>query len=476
MNKVDVQLDYNFSRPIDVQKNMNCFKDDDDILNSSTNILLDKHSRALITDLYSCWKESEDQFLTISMSKRGYKAKSRYNPNTISSYMINAIKLLKQKKLIDVYPGFYDAKRRISRLTRIKPSQLIINRFKQYDFSPHQLLNSTKRECLYLIDKNSKLIEYEDNFETHEIREVLRNYNLILAKTFFDIPCLSSHYVKRGDGMKIIISDFCKIDNRRFENNWKNGGNFFGSWWHKLDIKSVNELSNHMIINDSETSYIDFSNIFFEILFNKFEINMTGFDQRVLKKYFRFIKNDNQLNFIISKSINSKNFSGLFKSISNERKRLGILEPVSKKEIQKLVDYICKNYNQIYGLFFSNKKFDWDSIISEIFYNLLKDFGNASINIPLIKVRDKFFFPTNIESNVLEYVKKSINKTMSLNQINIRTIKCCSYSKKSERSIFQSLNSNKLVYTKRFKDNKKVFINFMKKKNVWNNHLMNIGR
>ena len=57
------------------------------------------------------------------MSKRGYNSKSRYNPNNISSYTINAVNFLKKVKLIDFFPGFFDRKTKKSRLTRIRASQ-----------------------------------------------------------------------------------------------------------------------------------------------------------------------------------------------------------------------------------------------------------------------------------------------------------------------------------------------------------------
>ena len=50
------------------------------------NILLEKHLRLLLIELFYCWYESKQQFLSLSMSKRGYNSKSRYNPNNISSY------------------------------------------------------------------------------------------------------------------------------------------------------------------------------------------------------------------------------------------------------------------------------------------------------------------------------------------------------------------------------------------------------
>ena len=72
------------------------------------NILLEKHLKLLLLELFYCWHESSEQFLSLSMSKRGYNSKSRYNPNNISSYTINAVNFLKKIKLIDFFPGFFD--------------------------------------------------------------------------------------------------------------------------------------------------------------------------------------------------------------------------------------------------------------------------------------------------------------------------------------------------------------------------------
>ena len=122
MKIISDQLDYNLSRKLDFQKNLNCL--DDGILHSlkivDNNKNLNKHLKFLIVDLYSVWSESNAQFLSVSMSKRGYKAKSRYNPNMISSLLIQVIKTLKKNDLIELYPGFFDLKKNIRRQTRIR--------------------------------------------------------------------------------------------------------------------------------------------------------------------------------------------------------------------------------------------------------------------------------------------------------------------------------------------------------------------
>ena len=107
MKTIKDQLDYNFSRNVDFQKKIENIKDEDIENLGLNNIspIKKKHLKFLITDLFSAWKESPSQFLSVSMSKRGYKANSRYNPNRISSLTIEGIKILKEKK-IEFHPGF----------------------------------------------------------------------------------------------------------------------------------------------------------------------------------------------------------------------------------------------------------------------------------------------------------------------------------------------------------------------------------
>ena len=111
MNVTNDQINFNFSRKLDIQKNLSRKRQIifmKKIFNHNyKNIFLEKHLKLLILELFYCWYESEDQFLTLSMSKRGYNSKSRYNPNNISSYTIKAINFLRDEKLIDFHPGFF---------------------------------------------------------------------------------------------------------------------------------------------------------------------------------------------------------------------------------------------------------------------------------------------------------------------------------------------------------------------------------
>ena len=134
MKKTDDQIDFNFSRPIDVQINLEVefinFVLKEINYEKEKNLIFDKHLKFLILELFYCWLESNNQMLSVSMSKRGYLSNSRYNPNKISSYTIRVINFLKKENYIQFYPGFFDSIRKKSRLSRIKATDKLVNLFK----------------------------------------------------------------------------------------------------------------------------------------------------------------------------------------------------------------------------------------------------------------------------------------------------------------------------------------------------------
>jgi len=461
MNDKNIQIDFNFSRPIDFQKNIDSIEFNKfykSLLISSSDKLLEKHLKLIIIELIFCWFESKDQFLTVSMSKRGYRAKSRYNPNMISSCLIQAVKKIKDKKLLELFPGFFDLKRNISRLTRIRASEDLVSKFTKYNFNHIEFLNLKNRETILLSDSHKNLIEYEDNFSTHEMREVLNHHNILMTKTFFDIACVENNFILRGDATKILISFFSNFDSRIFTNNWSDGGHFFGSWWHRLDMKSINEFSQHMLINDQKTSFVNLSRLF-SLYFSKyFYIDQNEIEFDLIYKNSNLIRNIDHLNHLIIKAVGSQNINGLFRSFCNDKRKLGIEEKIKITEFQKLLS-LLKRRKKLYSLFFKKNEFNWDSIISNIFYQLIKNIGTA--NIPIIKVKDRIFFQSKFEKNIIDFLSNFVSKDLSSEKFQLKSQNCFSY---NNTGFFDKFRTNKLNYSKRFLENKKNFDKIQKSK------------
>ena len=160
MNATNDQINFNFSRKLDIQRNLSLEKADNlyekIFTHNYRNILLEKHLKLLVLELFYCWYEAEDQFLTLSMSKRGYLSMSRYNPNKISSYTIKIINFLKKKEFIEFYPGFFDTFRNISRLSRIRASKKLMKLYENVRLPNKFKVNHPNREYVVKTDGKKK--------------------------------------------------------------------------------------------------------------------------------------------------------------------------------------------------------------------------------------------------------------------------------------------------------------------------------
>ena len=142
---------------------------------------------------------------------------------------------------------------------------------------------------------------------------------------------------------------------------------------------------------------------------------------------------------------------------------------VEEKILKLFINDITKNSTSLKKLIFTQQTFSWEVITSHIFLNLLKSFGSNNVNIPIIKVHDKFFYPTSLENNVLEYFEATLQKELN-KRIKLKRNKCFQYEASKKKSIFRKLVVNNLNFSARYKTNKKNFILSMKKAKLLTNH------
>ena len=443
------QLDFDFSRPLDIQRNIklgvinNCVIN---FLRENHNELFLKHLRLVVLELYFSWIESNSQFLTVPMSKRGYKLISRYNPNKISSYLIKIINYLNKKKLIEVFPGFFDSKTKKSRLTRIRPSHYLINHFKRIKKLENGNYNHIKREFLYIFE-NGKLFEYPDSYESGEIRSVMKYYNTLISKTLFDIPNQEKEYLVRGDNRKLVISRF-PTTNYSYERSLPNQTLINGCWWNKIDLKLFSEIKKKLTINNQPTSYFNLLDFFGDFLSKISNSNVI-----LQPKSFSNVLNYDQLCYLIIKSFRSKNSASFVRSVFKEKKKLS-LESFSNNEVKDAINnHILKN-QRIDDFIFKNKNIGWSEFTSHFFYNLIKKL--SSVNIPIYLVRDKVYFPSSMKSIVLEKSEEILLKKLRLKSIRINSKDSLSFDFK-KKGFFGRFTKSKINYSKRFLENKKFF-------------------
>ncbi len=441
------QLDFDFSRNIDFQRNLNLNIVNEAIKNISekkNNSLLLKHLRLLILELYLCWSESESQFLSVSMSKRGYNSKSRYNPNCISSYMIRAIQLLQQKSLIEFFPGFYDSRTKKSRLSRIRASKLLVKKFENIKFLETNNFNHSRREFILKYSKGL-LVEYSDSYETNEASEVLKYYNNLISKNLIDIPDQDDELLIRGDKKKIAISNFSSCSYSCDVNN-PNNVILNGCWWNRLDLNLFFKIKNRLIINNGPTSHFSFLDYFGQYLTKISDTNI------ILKpKIFSSVLNFDQLCYLTMKCFRSKNNLSFFKSVLVEKEKYNLHE-FSNTEIKNAVKSLVIDNKSFEPFFYKKANVKWDEFVSKCFFSLINKFKN--VNIPIYLVRDKVYFPSNKESLILEKVEEVLFNLLDVKSFKIECKKSFDFGFENKGLFARFITSDK-KFTKRYLNNLK---------------------
>ena len=442
MNIVNDQIDFNFSRPLDIQKNLDLKKAESLLENSVSlkkkNHLLEKHLKLLLIELFYCWYESSEQFLSVSMSKRGYNSKSRYNPNNISSYTIPAVHFLKKNELIDLFPGFFDRKTKKSRLTRIKASRGLRNYFEDSLQFIDKKVNHPRREFVIIRDQLNNKVEYKDNFKTHEIREILAEYNNLISTNIIDVPTYENKFFVRTDKRKITISETASQANILFKHDSLNIEKFEGCWWNNLDISLTNIYQNKFLINNNPTSYVDLNDLFENYLLTQLNIKRLR-----ISEDFNFT----QMCKIISKGLKLENYQSLIKSLCIDKGNFFADKNICISDIKLKIDQFLKKNKEISSHFFKGKQINWESVVAKVFFMLLKKIVPAKI--PVFLIQEKIYFPNKFQQNILKTLSEILEKELGLFKQVPKSYPCDSYNFKN-KAFFSNILSRKIKCSNRY--------------------------
>ena len=133
---------------------------------------------------------------------------------------------------------------------------------------------------------------------------------------------------------------------------------------------------------------------------------------------------------------------------------------------------IEKHNNKIYSKFYSNSKLNWDVFVSKVFYDLISSVG--STNIPIIKIRDKIFFQTKFERNIMDRINSFLSKLIGREDINLINIKSFGYEFEKKKTLLDTFIGKKLSFSKRYIENKKNFFKLIEKNKILINQSLKI--
>ena len=89
---------------------------------------------------------------------------------------------------------------------------------------------------------------YSDDFETQDVKEIIKNYNELISKTIIDAPMLEDSFVERYDNKKIIISRTGSQANYIFQGKPNKKFKIEGCWWNRVDIDFLGIYSNTYLL------------------------------------------------------------------------------------------------------------------------------------------------------------------------------------------------------------------------------------
>lgn len=231
-----------------------------------------KHFKVVLLDLYVAWLMHPDLKIAVAMGASAYKPKSRYNALGISKKTLDVVWLLHDAGLVHVKRGFHVRSEAggTGRLTRIWPTPELIALFKGCNLDAYQIGVSREEEVIILKDDEGDRIEYEDTAETRQMRQVVRDYNDLLARQFIDIRQLDDPWIERSDGSRVMIGPSEQRVHRVFNrSSFSDGGRFYGAWWHNCP----KEWRREIFINDAPTIEQDYSSLHVALLYARKGIN-----------------------------------------------------------------------------------------------------------------------------------------------------------------------------------------------------------
>ncbi len=227
-----------------------------------------KHLKVLLLDLYVAWLGDLTLKIMFSRNNNSYRSKSRYNEIHIGKKIIDVVDALSDAGLLHQKLGFNDRISGTAFQSRIWPSEELLEYFKKAKFHQFHIYSANNRETIVLRDEHKLAVEdYQDTSKVKQMRQVLSDYNQLLANTHIDIETLDLPVLEIGSGKKkmtLQVNQQDKFVRRIFNNSrWDQGGRFYGGWWQRCPKK----YRMRIVFDNVLTAEIDFSGLHIIILY-----------------------------------------------------------------------------------------------------------------------------------------------------------------------------------------------------------------
>jgi hypothetical protein len=463
MENIDEQRDLWRSRPLDVHR-WSDFPEVNDWVNLLWDDLLASHFppakagrkakqteknmfKVLLLDLYVAWLEDPDMCIGVSRTAKDYAVGSRYNALFISDKIIKILDACLTEGVVEQYLGSEQA----GKVTRVWPSERLINHFLQAAFPDFMIDTHAGKETVIL---NSKELEADDDFSEVDgkgdkkatsqeyddgdspiiipSRELLSDYNQLLRNTYMDLGCAEHPYVERQQWNKktkqletrrVSLRHNNKFVRRIFyRGSWELGGRFHGGWWQQIP----SELRQHILINDEATQEVDFSGFHIALSYGleglkapkdpyalPFTIEALGKQQQR--------KDVKQLALTAINAKDRKSAYSAFRNDKNKERAGDTREPklsYTDKLLDELLDGFLDLNSPISDYVCTDKGVELMALDGRITAHIIKAFTNRGI--PVLTVHDSYIVPLEHERLLERTMASACEKELGISGFNIK--------------------------------------------------------
>ena len=386
----------------------------------------------LLLDLFIRYRENPDGCINVSMSERGYKKRSRYNPLGVSSQTIKIIKDLTNAGLIHFKRGFKnkDDPSKTFR-SKIAASPKLVEFFQWFYIDASDIGTAPEMEPIVLRDSDKNPIEYFGKDEPdwlHNSRHILKRYNELLQNTFIDIGILEKPFVttlEKGKEKHVVISQNDKFVRRVFNNkSFEQGGRFYGGWWQRIP-NSVKihpdtgeaygtKYREHILINDKSCIERDYSGMHILMLYAMEGIDYSDhFDnepyQLIKPTPYAFGRRDIKQSILYA--LNAYDETSAFQAFNNDRGDGG--KPrITKEHFQSLIKAMTDAHPLIEKYLFSGIGIHLQFKDSQIAEYVIREFTDRGL--PVLCLHDGFMVQQEHIGLLEEIMDKAFCEVMNV--------------------------------------------------------------
>ena len=305
--------------------------------------------------------------------------------------------------------GFLDRQTGIGRISRIWPTETLITLFEDAAIPVSEIGSSEERECIILRDENGNNIEYTDDENTIQKRDLLRNYNALLKTVFIDIPYLNDAFEiehpnlipERRSRLQIQLHEkfVYRVFNR---SSFELGGRFYGGWWQGIS----QENRGRIFMDDWPVSEIDYSGLHIALLYAEQNINYwdeLGFDPYVIPTP-DFVLSDHHCRDICKKlllvGINSQNDRSTFGAFRQQAPNGSYQKRLTNPELLVILNSLRDLHPVISGSIASDAGIRLMNTDSHITARILDHFTQQAI--PVLPIHDSYLIPYGMEHELTE--------------------------------------------------------------------------